>query len=223
MNDLQQREERIRALFPMVKRIARRMKRLVPGSDIDDLVGDGCIGAIRAVDTYDPARGALERFAPRVIAGAMLNGLRRLDPVSERVRRELRAAQRERYDAAARAGEIPTQSDMEKRRPALRRAVYHAYRYTPLSLDASLPPGERLVTNWNGDPAALSAAYDERRDVRAAIEALPPRQRRIVALHYFDGRTMRQIGQALQITPQRASQLHRAAIGRLRTVLHGAR
>ena len=59
------------------------------GADRDDLLGDGALGLIRAVDTYDPLRGAtLEAYARKLIAGAMLNGLRKLDPVSERVRRD---------------------------------------------------------------------------------------------------------------------------------------
>ena len=80
------RERRIRELFPLVKRIARRVRRLIAGAELDDLVGEGSIGLIRAVDTFDPTRGvSIERYAARVIAGAMLNGLRKLDPVSERV------------------------------------------------------------------------------------------------------------------------------------------
>ena len=69
------REDKIRALLPFVKRIARRIKRLVPGFELDDLVGDGSLGLIRAVDSYDPSRGpTLQQYARRLIVGAMLNG-----------------------------------------------------------------------------------------------------------------------------------------------------
>ncbi len=85
-----QREERIRALLPLVKRIARRICRLVP-CDYDDLVCDGSVGMIRAVDNFDPARGiSLEHYARHLISGAMLIGIRRMDPVSERTRRRMR-------------------------------------------------------------------------------------------------------------------------------------
>jgi RNA polymerase sigma factor (sigma-70 family) len=216
------REEQIRRMLPLVKSIAHRVRRMVPSSDMDDLIGDGCIGLIRAVDTFDPARGKIERYAPRIIAGAMLNGLRRLDPVSERVRRELRAAQRDRYDLAVQTHAMPSQLEMERRRPALKRAMSHAYRYVPLSLDSALPTSERLSVDWSEDPAVICGARAERSELRDALTSLPARQQRVMRMHYFDGRTMLEIGRTLSITPQRASQLHVAGIRRLRKAMHGA-
>lgn len=218
------REDRIRDLFPLVKKIARRVHRMIPGSDPDDLVGEGSVGLIRAVDSFDASRGpSLEHYAARIISGAMLNGLRKLDPVSERVRREMREADRERYALASQNGEMPTQQQMEQRRPALRRANTHAHRYTPLSLDGPLPAGEQLSGDWDADPAAIASMRSERDAVRAALHRLTPRQQHVLTLHYFRGKSLHQIGEALAISPQRASQLHLAAIKNLRKVLHGAR
>jgi RNA polymerase sigma factor for flagellar operon FliA len=217
------REATIRRLFPLVKRIARRVQRMVAGSDIDDLIGDGCVGLIRAVDSYDASRGlTLDQYAPRIIAGSMLNGLRRLDPVSERVRRELREADRERFAIAAACGKLPSRTEMEQRRPALRRAMIHAYRHTPLSLDVPLPCGERLSGDWTADPALITGAGDERVGVRHALQLLPPRQQYVLTLHYYGGKSLHQIGEAMQISPQRASQLHQAALRNLRKAIHGA-
>lgn len=218
------RESQIRDLFPLVKKIARRVHRLIPGSDPDDLTGEGSLGLIRAVDSFDPNRGpTLEQYAARIIAGAMLNGLRKLDPVSERVRREVREADRERYTLATQQGAMPTQPEMERRRPALRRAVTHAYRYTPLSLDGPLPTGEHVPGDWDADPGAIAADKSERDGVHAALHRLPVRQRHVLTMHYFRGKSLHQIGEALAISPQRASQLHLAAIKNLRKVLHGSR
>jgi RNA polymerase sigma factor for flagellar operon FliA len=222
MSEVLTRDDLIRELFPLVKKIAHRVRRMVPSSDVDDLIGDGCIGLIRAVDTFDPARGSFERYAPRIITGAMLNGVRRLDPVSERVRREMRAAQRDRYDIAAHAHAVPSQREMEQRRPALKRAALHAYRYAPLSLDSILPLGERLRVDWSDDPALICSDRAERGALRAALTSLPPRQRYVVCMHYFNRRTMLEIGRTLSITPQRASQLHLAGLRKLRKAMHGA-
>lgn len=217
------REEQIRELFPLVKKIARRVHRMIPGSDPDDLVGEGSLGLIRAVDTFDGSRGpSLQQYAARIILGAMLNGLRRLDPVSERVRREIREAERERFALATQAGAMPTQQEMERRRPALHRASVHAYRYTPLSLDGPLPSGERLSGDWGADPAILAGKRGERDGVHAALRALPIRQQHVLGLHYFGGHSLHQIGKALAISPQRASQLHLAALKNLRKIMHAA-
>jgi len=41
---IEDREDAIARLLPLVRRIARRIARLVPGTDLDDLIGDGCVG-----------------------------------------------------------------------------------------------------------------------------------------------------------------------------------
>lgn len=214
------REERIRSLLPLVRQTARRVARMVAGSDLDDLIGDGSVGLIRAVDLYDEAHGVpLEQYARRVVLGAMLNGVRRLDPVSERVRRTIRMAERERFALAHRRGELPTAHEMERRVPGLGRARTDAYRGTPLSLDAPLPLGERLEPDWTTDPQQIYAMRAEGARVRIAVAALPPRWRRIVVAHYFRDRSLRSLGAASGVSPQRVSQLHRFAIDRLRSDL----
>ena len=217
------REAQIRALLPLVRKIAKRIHRMVPTMDFNDLFGEGCVGLIRAVDAFDPARGLpIETYASRIIAGAVLNGMRRIDPVSERVRREVRLAERERYAMAVQEGVMPTQAQLEARRPALKRAKVHAYRHAPLSLDCALPLGERLRPDWSGDPAGIAGERDEHATIRSALTALPVRQRRVLSLHYFAGKTLHQIGVSMCISPQRASQLHLAALRNLRKVMHAA-
>src|SRR5579884_2527602 len=101
MRAMLKRERVIHRFFPLVRRIARRMQRLVPGSSLDDLIGDGAVGLIRSVDTYDASLGyTFQSYARKVIAGSMLNGLRRMDPIPERVRRRVRGAEEIRYRMA---------------------------------------------------------------------------------------------------------------------------
>ncbi|MEO6834798.1 MAG: sigma-70 family RNA polymerase sigma factor [Candidatus Tumulicola sp.] len=210
------REETIRALLPLVRRIARRIKRLVPGFDLDDLVGDGSIGLIRAVDSYDSSRGpTLEHYARRLIVGAMLNGIRRMDPVSERARRIVRDGENERYAMALSRGEVPTAAEMERRCPGYLRALAATHRGQPLSLDAPLPQGEMLSGDWSGDPGRIVERRSRQADLTALIVRLPARQRAVVVEHYFEGSSLRAIGRRMAISPQRASQLHLAAIARL--------
>ncbi len=214
------REATIRHLLPMVRTIARRIVRMVPGSDLDDLVGDGCVGLIRAVDAFDPLRGiSLEHYARRVVAGAMLNGVRRLDPVSERVRRSVRLAERDRYALAAQCGALPAEAELEQRHPGLGKARLDAHRGTPLSLDAPMPAGERLANEGREDPALHVVAAGERERLAAAIRTLPQRQRTIVVSHYFAELSLRVLSDELRVSPQRISQLHRAAIERIRSAL----
>ena len=150
------REERIRALLPIVKAIARRVHRVVPTSDVEDLIGDGCVGLIRAVDAFDPARGVpLDQYARRVILGAVLNGVRRRDPVTERMRRTIRIANRARYALAQELGTLPSLAAMERFSPRLAHARTEAHRRAPLSLDYPLPRREHLQIDRSDDPQTL--------------------------------------------------------------------
>jgi RNA polymerase sigma factor for flagellar operon FliA len=214
------REEQIRNLLPLVRRIARRIARVVGGTDLDDLIGDGSVGLIRAVDSFDPRYGvSLEQYARRVVAGAMLNGIRRLDPVSERVRRTLREAERERYALASERGELPPMLEMEHRLPALRRARTEAHRGTPISIDAPLPSGEHFAPAPTDDPQMLAEYRAERLRVRDAIARLPAREQQLVIAHYFAERSLRALSDEMNVSPQRVSQLHLIAIARMRSGL----
>ena len=214
------RTARIHALLPLVKQLARRVHRMLPQADFDDLAGDGCVGLIRAVDGFDPALGIpLECYARRVVLGAILNGVRRLDPVSERVRRTIRIAERIRYALAQELHALPAPHALDERVPGLARAQIEAHRGTPLSLDAVLPAGERLEPDAAGDPQTIVVRRAERERVRAAVAALPQRQRQIVEAHYFEERSLRSLHGALDVSPQRVSQLHLLAVARLRAEL----
>jgi RNA polymerase sigma factor FliA len=217
------REALIRRYFPLVKRIARRIHRLVPSVDVGDLVGDGSIGLIRAVDHFDPQRGpTLEHYARRLIVGAMLNGIRRMDPVSERARRAIRDGESERYRIAAARGSVPTNGEMERLRPGFARAMLAAHRGVPLSIDAPLPEGERICSDWSEDPASVMMQREGELEVHALLERLPLRHRELLRAHYFGEHSLRDIGKRLRISPQRASQLHVAAIEKLRKAVDAA-
>ena len=78
------------------------------------------------------------------------------------------------------------------------------------SLPAALVPSE---------PDAPDTAYEklETRDrVRAAIQSLPWRERKVIGLYYYGEVTMKQIGAEIGVNESRVSQLHARAIRRLR-------
>jgi RNA polymerase sigma factor for flagellar operon FliA len=212
-----ERETTIRELFPTVRAIARRVAKLAKTIDLDDLIGDGSIGLIRAVDRYDATRGVtLEHFARRLIVGAMLNGLRRRDPVSERVRRTLRRADQRRYALAQERGTLPTLVELEREDGALRRARLAVHTQNPLSLDIPTASGRDMLIDRTSEPGARAVERARTREIREAIALLSERERRIIALHYDRELSLHAIGRVLSVSPQRVSQLHLHAIARLR-------
>ncbi len=215
-----ERERRIRELLPLVRRIARRVQSVIPHAPLDDLIGDGSIGLIRSVDAYDPSYGvALEGYARKVIVGTMLNGLRRMDPVSERVRRCVRRADDARYDMAQERGALPTMNEMERRTNGLRRARTTLFRHTMLSLDAPLFCDEGVLVDSEADPARHILRGARAHELREAIALLTERQRRVVTMHYYQHLSLHAIGSHLNVTPQRVSQLHARALLLLRAAL----
>jgi RNA polymerase sigma factor FliA len=82
------REELIVSHLPQVELLARRLHRRCPQVELEDLISAGTIGLIQAVDRFDPKRNLkLKTLAEHRISGAMLDYLRRIDPLSRDVRR----------------------------------------------------------------------------------------------------------------------------------------
>lgn len=216
-----EREAAVAELFPVLRRLALRVSRsLNAAADVDDLVGDGAFGLLRAIDTYDPAYGTtLEQYARRLIVGAMLNGLRRIDPVSERARRTLRLAERERFARAQCDGRLASLAEMERVDPRLRSAREAAFAHSTLSLDAPLGSAGHVLADWREEPSAQAVQAAGSRALRQAVALLPERQRQVVALHYYGDLSLHAIGRRLRISPQRVSQIHLGAIAKLRGIV----
>ena len=66
------------------------------------------------------------------------------------------------------------------------------------------------------DPAALLDVSEMRDTLADAIARLPEREKIVIALYYYDGLTLREIGEVLGVTESRVSQLHTKAILRLK-------
>src|SRR5215467_10429468 len=221
---------RIVAGLPFVEALARRMAASMPNSiDIGDLVQDGVLGLIDAAHRFDEARGIkFETFAERRVRGAMIDALRR-DAWPRGVRRQRRELDAAREALRRELGHEPSVADLaarigsdEKRLSRTIVRIHTIESTSPLatgehtdesSLPAALVPSE---------PEAPDVAYQkaETRDrVRAAIQALPVRERRVIGLYYYGDVTMKQIGAEIGVNESRVSQLHARAIRRLRDSL----
>jgi RNA polymerase sigma factor (sigma-70 family) len=164
----------------------------------------------------------LYHYAHCLIFGAMLNGIRRMDPVPERTRRIVRQGRKLRYEAAAELGAMPTRQQMERLRPGYERAYLAAQRGQPLSLDWPLPDSERMRVDWNSDPSKIHEHRIDGARLRALVAQLPGRQRTVVVGHYWHEQSLRAVSERMGVSPQRASQLHMAAMRRMRAKIDAA-
>ena len=223
-------QERIEAGVPFVGAMARRLAASMPHSiDLADLVQDGMLGLIDAVERFDEARGIkFETFAERRVRGAMIDALRRgaWPRGIRRVRRELETA---RQKLRSELGGEPSLSDLANHigtdeaslgRTINRIAVIEST--SPLATadtveSADLPPV--LTPSEAPAPDKVCEETEVNDRVRAAIAALPGRERRIIGLYYYGDATMKQIGAEIGVNESRVSQLHARAIRRLREQL----
>jgi RNA polymerase sigma factor for flagellar operon FliA len=221
---------RIVSGLPFVEALARRMAASMPNSiDIGDLVQDGVIGLIDAAHRFDEDRGIkFETFAERRVRGAMIDALRR-DAWPRGVRRQRRELDAAREELRRTLGHEPSMADLaakvgsdEKRLSRTIVRINTIESTSPLATgdnvdESSLPPA--LVPS---EPESPDRAYErlETRDrVRAAIQSLPWRERKVIGLYYYGEVTMKEIGAEIGVNESRVSQLHARAIRRLRDVL----
>ena len=223
-------DERIAGSLPFVQALARRLAASMPHSiDIADLVQDGMIGLIDAANRFDEERGIkFETFAERRVRGSMIDALRRgaWPRGIRKIRRELEAA---REHLRHELGAEPSLSDLANHLGAdeahLSRTIIRINTIestSPLATvenvdEASLPPV--LVPSEPPAPDKACEIGEVQRRVRAAIGALPPRERKVVSLYYFGDVTMKKIGEAIGVNESRVSQLHARAVQRLRKLL----
>src|SRR5213592_4178128 len=193
---------RIVAGLPFVESLARRMASTMPNSiDIGDLVQDVVLGLIDAAHRFDEARGIkFETFAERRVRGAMIDALRR-DAWPRGVRRQRRELDAAREALRLELGHEPSMADLAARvgsdEKRLSRTIVRintiestsplasADHTNEITLPAVLVPSE---------PEAPDTAYEkaEMRDhVRAAIQSLPPRERKVIGLYYYGEATMK--------------------------------
>jgi RNA polymerase sigma factor for flagellar operon FliA len=222
--------DRIAAGLPFVESLARRVASSMPHSiELGDLVQDGMLGLIDAAFRFDEARGIkFETFAERRVRGAMIDALRR-DAWPRGVRRQRRELETAREELRRELGAEPSLADLAKRvgsdEVRLGRTIV---RINTIESTSPLSAGENVDNSTlpaalvPSEPTAPDRAYEElevRDRVRAAIAALPPRERKVIGLYYYAESTMKQIGAEIGVNESRVSQLHARAIQRLKKSL----
>ncbi|HVO35479.1 MAG TPA: FliA/WhiG family RNA polymerase sigma factor [Gemmatimonadales bacterium] len=219
----------------LVQTIAREvLARLPRAVELDDLVSAGALGLVSALEAFDPLRGLeFSTFATPRIRGAVLDELRAQDWVPRSVRRRSRAVAAAISTLEHRLGRAPRPREIaEQLRIGL--DEYWRWRYDiDRATLANVVPGQEgsgdgLVHPSTSDGVSVTAGDDdldrgdEARSLRDQIAELPPNERTVLALYYYEDLTLRQIGEVLHLTESRISQIRTRALRRLRERL-GAR
>ena len=196
--------------------------RLPAHVDAADLEPAAWEGLHTAAVTHDPALGRFESWARFKIRAAVLDELRGLDPQSKPWRAREHALDRARDALTARLSRAPTPLELVTAADITLEDYgrHQRARVTVTSLDHEATAHERTMR----DPALTAdEAAGSDRDlagwVRAAVIALPDRQRGIIRGLYWGGQTTTAIAGVLGVHPSRVSQIHTVAVGMIRDAL----
>ncbi len=227
------RDDIIRQHLKLVGFVASRLAIGLPSwVDKRDLVNAGVIGLIDAVNNFDPAKGVkFESYATARIRGAMLDELRALDWIPRSTRAKSREIETAVAGLIAKLGRLPNDTeianslgwDMAK----YYKAIEQVSGTTLLSLDEMVDPtagGEpvrRIDTLASGETGALDSLERSEllENVVKILQGLSEQERLAVSLYYYEELTLKEIGQVMNVSESRVSQIHTTAIIKLRTKL----
>lgn len=212
--------------LPLLRSLALRYRDF--GLPLDDLVQEGAIGLLEAIERYDPARGApFEPYARFRIRRAMRNALTnqaRLIRLPKHVIERRRALERAEARLVS-AGARPTPAALAAATGLSLPAVLEARAATrPLSLDEPLLPDgstlESVVAHPSAGNLAEGAADRDRVErLTRALTRLPARQQRILSARWgLDGtpRATTELARELALSPRRTQTIGRQALDALR-------
>jgi len=215
----------------IVRYAADRLGAKLPDEvDRDDLVSAGIFGLMDAVDAFDSARGVkFETYCAPRIRGAILDELRSMDWVPRLVRSRAHKLNQAIQALEAELGRKPSDKEVaQKLRVSMkefRKLQRDAHAVGLISLNRKW-----FETDSHKDVREIDVLEDrrsdnpfrvaQRKDIKELItRGLSRAERLIIILYYFEEMTMKEIGETLDLSESRVSQMHSAILVRLRNQL----
>lgn len=210
-------EGNLRLVLSVVQRFAQR------GENLDDLFQVGCIGLIKAIDNFDPAQPVrFSTYGVPMIIGEIRRFLR--DNNALRVSRSLRdtayRAMQAREALEKQLSREPTMDEIAGAAGLSRREVTAALESVvePVSLEEPVytDGGDAMylidqVRDPDGEDSWISGLQ-----FRQTVAGLTPREKRIMELRYFKGKTQMEVAQEIGISQAQVSRLEKGALNQFR-------
>ncbi len=220
--DKKAREELINGNLKLVLSVIRRFTGR--GENPDDLFQVGCIGLIKAIDNFDLSHGVkFSTYAVPMIIGELRRYLRDNTPV--RVSRSVRDLA---YKALSVKDELAATLSREPRIEEIAAKIGVPKEDVALALDAIADPVSLYepVYSENGDSvyvmdkvcdtANTDESWLENIAISQAIGKLSPREKRIIMLRFFEGRTQMEVAKEISISQAQVSRLEKGALERIK-------
>ncbi|MDX3642406.1 SigB/SigF/SigG family RNA polymerase sigma factor [Streptomyces sp. MB09-02B] len=219
------RDELVRAWLPMAHRIAGRFRNR--GESLEDLRQVAAMGLVKAVDRYEPERGAFESYAVPTITGEIKRHFRdrmwtlRVPRRVQDLRNKVRVARRELSQTSGGAAE-PSVADIAALAGLTEEEVHAGMEaldsFSALSLDAEMASGDDgySLADTLGAPDAAYDTVVDRESVKEGLRRLPERERAILYMRFFEDMTQNRIADRLGISQMHVSRLISRSCARVR-------
>ncbi|MDC2954531.1 SigB/SigF/SigG family RNA polymerase sigma factor [Streptomyces gilvifuscus] len=222
------RDELVTAWLPMAHRIAGRFRDR--GESVEDLRQVAALGLVKAIDRFDPERGAFESYAVPTITGEVKRHFRdrmwalRVPRRVQELRNKVRVARRELTQtpgspeptvAALAAHTGLTEDEVNCGLEALES-------FSTLSLDAELSGDDGYsLADTLGAPDTSYDVVIDRESAKEGLRRLPERERAILYMRFFEDMTQSRIADQLGISQMHVSRLISRSCARIRAEVMG--
>ena len=228
---IQDTEKLVVDMLPLVKRVALKIRERLPAQvEMDDLVSDGVLGLVDAVAKFNPRKQVkFESYARHRIRGSILDGLRSADPVPRDLRHKQKCLQKLYHELEAKLGRSVRDEemaaglgmnleqwhrDLNEIQSAAADCGARALSAGPTSVPSSAEPA--FLASDNPNPFDLCYRREQSDILFRVLSRLGERERTIIVLYYQCGLTMQEIASRMKVGASRVSQLHAAALVRLK-------
>lgn len=228
--DAGEQERLLLEQLPQVRYIARHIHDRLPSHvPFDDLVQAGILGLMEALHKFDPSKNVeLKTYAKHRIQGAILDSLRDLDWSPRPLRKKARQLEQAHQRLRAQLGRPASESELALELGLELKELQHLLNdLRGLDLGSlqdefteSGQERESLATPIEGpdqEPFAKCLEGELHELLTRAVSELQPRERQVLSLYYFEELTMKEVGAVLGVGEARVSQIHSAALVRLRS------
>jgi RNA polymerase sigma factor FliA len=220
--------------LPLVRSIAERVLQTLPKSiDVDDLSSAGTFGLMDAINGFDLSRGIkFKTYCTTRIRGSILDELRSQDWVPRLVRLKAHRLDRAIRQLEGELGRAPNHAEIAQvlgiTLEELQAHEAEANAKTIFSLsekwddgdeDKELEKIEILADRKSQNPVET---IQQRDALDMITSSLTKKERLIVLMYYYEGLTMREIGEIMELTESRVCQIHSNVMARLKAQLDRA-
>ena len=231
--NLKIREELVLKYIPLVKYVVGKMIVNLPKNvEYDDLVEYGIIGLLDAVEKFDLNKEiTFKTYAVTRVRGSIYDELRAQDWVPRSVRKLVKEIERAYVELEIKFKRMPSEEEVANFLDIPVKKMEEIYAKVDAgnvsSLDDTVYDGNDSTTtlaNTVEDKKVENPQVElEKNELRAALierlEELNEKERMVITLYYYEKLTLKEIGQVLEISESRVSQIHSKAIFKLKSKL----